>query len=853
MNTHTQTHNTFDAHEVLHELAHYLPSQTPIKDFIHHNSLHAFQDMKFFDAIFKASKIFGYQATLQLADYRTMYEQGRISPEVLNRLILDKKGVAQLANWQQKLLSQPYNVESDARIGTLRQNWKKHYKIDMDTMVHPTLFRILCSYLDQGIAIWDFPTNGKGLIAGLKTLEKNSFTSFFKTKTARKLLLSDDCTVESLLKMVVGNPSYYKQYLYDQQFAHRGWSGMAATLEHSPDTLLSPKKITLEEVVLLDLLLEIDNLTHKFGAGNWQPLAQYLTEPPMELLDSVPPTELQEVYELWQKAFEWSYYDQVLSGISALKDKKSRELPQKEAHQKSFQAIFCIDERECSLRRHVEQLDTECETLGMPGFFGVEFYFQAENAKFYDKMAPAPVTPRFLIKEQNNNKSRPQEAFYNSKAHTLLGGYLASFTFGYWAIGKLIRNLYAPKMTPAISNAFAHMHKYSSLSIENKDVNDQENGLQIGFTTTEMADRVEGALRNIGLIKNFAPLIYLVSHGASTANNPHHGAYDCGACSGRPGSVNSKVMAFMANHPKVREILVQRGITIPDSTQFLGAMHDTAADEMQFYELDALSSINQEAHKNNEITFENALNWNAKERSRRFASIDTKGSLVKVRQKIKERSVSFFEPRPELGHGTNALCIIGNRSFTKGLFLDRRAFMNSYDYKTDPEGKLLLGVMRPIGPVCGGINLEYYFSRVDNYKLGAGTKLSHNVMGLIGVANSSDGDLRPGLPIQMVEVHDPVRLMVIVEHSPEIVLKAINTQADTYQWFQNEWVHLVAACPVTNKYFYFKNEQFQEYTPGFVEIQNKESMIDLIESAKLMKSNKIVDSTKENLPIHILQ
>ena len=40
---------------------------------------------------------------------------------------------------------------------------------------------------------------------------------------------------------------------------------MAATLEHSPDTLLSPKKITLEEVVLLDLLLEIDNLTYKFG------------------------------------------------------------------------------------------------------------------------------------------------------------------------------------------------------------------------------------------------------------------------------------------------------------------------------------------------------------------------------------------------------------------------------------------------------------------------------------------------------------------------------------------------------------------------------------------------------------
>ncbi len=44
----------------------------------------------------------------------------------------------------------------------------------------------------------------------------------------------------------------------------------------------------------------------------------------------------------------------------------------------------------------------------------------------------------------------------------------------------------------------------------------------------------------------------------------------------------------------------------------------------------------------------------------------------------------MFEPRPELGHGTNSLCIVGSRDLTKGLFLDRRAFLNSYDYSTDP-------------------------------------------------------------------------------------------------------------------------------------------------------------------------
>ncbi len=65
----------------------------------------------------------------------------------------------------------------------------------------------------------------------------------------------------------------------------------------------------------------------------------------------------------------------------------------------SLQAIFCIDEREDSIRRHIEAVDKKAETFGAPGFFGVEFYFQQEGGKFYDKLCPAPVTPKYLIKE----------------------------------------------------------------------------------------------------------------------------------------------------------------------------------------------------------------------------------------------------------------------------------------------------------------------------------------------------------------------------------------------------------------------------------------------------------------------
>ncbi|HEY0058980.1 MAG TPA: putative inorganic carbon transporter subunit DabA, partial [Flavisolibacter sp.] len=67
---------SFSEQHVLHQLAHYLPSQTPLKDFIHHNSLHAFQDLKFYEAIFTASKIFGFQVTLQLEEYQKLYANG---------------------------------------------------------------------------------------------------------------------------------------------------------------------------------------------------------------------------------------------------------------------------------------------------------------------------------------------------------------------------------------------------------------------------------------------------------------------------------------------------------------------------------------------------------------------------------------------------------------------------------------------------------------------------------------------------------------------------------------------------------------------------------------------------------
>ena len=75
--------------------------------------------------------------------------------------------------------------------------------------------------------------------------------------------------------------------------------------------------------------------------------------------------------------------------------------------------------------------------------------------------------------------------------------------------------------------------------------------------------------------------------------------------------------------------------------------------------------------------------------------------------------------------------------------------------------------MAAVVPVCAGISLEYYFSFVDNDRYGCGTKLPHNVTGLVGVMDGHASDLRTGLPWQMVEIHEPVRMLFVIETTPE--------------------------------------------------------------------------------------
>lgn len=822
---------SFNEDHVLHELAHYLPAQAPLKDFIHHNTLHAFQHEKFFDGLLDAQSTFGYKTLLSPKEYKKFYSEGKISEEKLLVAIEKNFPDENSTDKLKEILTKDFQPDLTPCVGAVRMIWKDHYHFDVSALVHHIVFRITCNYLDQGIALWSFPSQEKGLLSATRDLDKHTAVSLFRSKKGRELFHNTSLGLSDLLKLIVGNrEELFSSYLFDLCFAHPGWSGMVATIEQLPNSLLNKREITLRDFIHLELCFEIDSAYNQFGE-KWKTLGAFAGDV-KPYFEKQKVSDVDLVQRVWQEAFEWTYYDTVLFGL------QQRIKKPNEHSVKTFQAVFCIDDREGSIRRYLELLDPQCETLGMPGFFGVEFYFQPQGGKFHEKVCPAPVTPKHLIREEGMTRKTNKEVQFNKNSHHNILGWALSIVYGFWSAVKLMSNIFRPGISPATSLSFRHMEKESTLTVEHKHEHDGE--LQVGFTIEEMANRVEASLRSIGLVKNFASIVYFIGHGSSSVNNPHYAAYDCGACSGRAGSANARVFAHMANHPKVRRVLQERGIHIPPFTQFIGGLRDTTRDQTVFYDGSGLSAENKILHQKNKWTFRYASDLNAKERSRRFETVNTNLTPWQIHKRVMRRSVSIFEPRPELNHATNALCIVGTRQLTKHLFLDRRSFLNSYDATIDPDGKYLFGILKAAAPVCGGINLEYYFSRTDNYKLGAGTKLPHNVMGLIGVANGVDGDLRPGLPSQMIEVHDPVRLLMVVEQLPHVILKTIQTDASTYEWFKNEWVHLVSIHPETAEIQVFRNEAFFPYTPSTKSLPEATSM------------ERLVEAHTENIPVHLL-
>ena len=210
-------------------------------------------------------------------------------------------------------------------------------------------------------------------------------------------------------------------------------------------------------------------------------------------------------------------------------------------------------------------------------------------------------------------------------------------------------------------------------------------GTYSGFTVREMADIVRRLLEDIGIRDRLSPLPLIIGHGSISLNNPHESAHDCGACGGGRGGPNARAFAQMANDPRVRQLLAAEGLSIDLGTWFVGAQRNTCNNEVTFFDEDRVPEPVKPLFERALAAIETTRRREAHERCRRFDGVPRWYPPAAALAHVQGRADDLAQPRPEYGHATNAFCIVGRRTRTRGLFLDRRAFLVSYDESRDDE------------------------------------------------------------------------------------------------------------------------------------------------------------------------
>ena len=734
-----------------------------------------------------------------------------------------------------------------------------------DDWVHPLLIRLTAAFLDQGIAYWSMPERERGFLCAVRRLYGRPMGPPFPWavglgpafRAQEKKDWTAEETVEWALRELEVADVDREEVIRATLLSLRGWAGMMRQIEIYPERApVEALPASLMDLLAVQLCFDLfaARAVVREQLGNEKTLADVEEKPwakeerdlalvyeafSLAQLSGIPLEKFQsrDVAKSWigavrafgsidrrrmlHRAYERRHRVEVLDALMHA----PRTLGKGRADP-LFQAVFCIDDREESLRRHLEALQPDVETFGYAGFFGVAMNYQGLDDVRPKPLCPVVITPQHLVTEVAGS-SELADGYPGAKrrnaiaqhaasvgARTLVRGGLLSSLLGPLSMIPLVGHALFPRLAHRVGQWFEGVgieRPLTRLVFEAEPEVDVGQALRVGYTITEMADIVEPALRTMGLEPSKSDLVVIVGHGSSSLNNPHEAAHDCGATGGGRGGPNARAFAGMANHSGVRAILDARGFWIPETTRFLGAYHNTCDDSMTFYDEDLIPDSLNPTLAIVKQSFHEACIRDAHERCRRFESVPAIVSLSRAMEDAEEHAVDLAQPRPEYGHATNAICIVGRRNLTRNLFLDRRAFLVSYDPTTDPDGELLAPLLLSVGPVGAGINLEYYFSFVDPIGYGSGTKLPHNITGLLGVMDGHSSDLRTGLPWQMVEIHEPVRLLTIVEASRALLERILDEHEALRSLVGNGWIQFVSRDPGSGDLAVFENGEFRPY------------------------------------------
>jgi uncharacterized protein YbcC (UPF0753/DUF2309 family) len=723
--------------------------------------------------------------------------------------------------------------------------------VDTDAWIHPPLIRFLAGYLDQGLAHWPMPGRNRGIHGCFLQLYDTALSAHCG-RWARSLpaLVADDhaaarsaldSIAHSLAELGVHDDEW-EEYLGAELLTLRGWAGIVRQIEERPDRVPARDlTVTLRGYLAVRLLFERAALDHAARQCAFVgPLSAVRDWPRKQTLPASAPTAIERAWPLFHVAQlcgldpsiveQWTTRQvreleselRRLDGVARrrilhqafersirhrLYDALVHHTPHAPSRAPAFQAIFCIDEREESFRRHLEEVEPTSETFGTAGFFNVAMYHQGVTDAHPRPLCPVAIRPDHYVAEieagegslmqHTRRLHRRAVGFLGYNVHLgsrlPMRGAVLMAAVGWLALVPLVLRVIFPRLSSRWRRIHQAPFGSSRTRLQLDRVADPPPiGRYSGFTAREMAEIVRRVIEDTGIRDRLSRLVLVIGHGSISLNNPHESAHDCGACGGGRGGPNARVFAQMANDPRVRRLLAAEGLSIAATTWFVGGQRNTCNNEVTFFDDDLVPETSRPLFERAVDAMESARRREAHERCRRFDGVPRWYPPAAALAHVEGRADDLAQPRPEYGHATNAFCIVGRRTRTRGLFLDRRAFLVSYDPTRDADGTILARIMAAVVPVVAGINLEYYFSYVDPTGYGCGTKLPHNVTSLLGVMDGAQSDLRTGLPWQMVEIHEPTRLAMLVEGPRDRLRRVVEANPTIARLARHRWIWL--AC-----------------------------------------------------------
>ncbi len=699
--------------------------------------------------------------------------------------------------------------EDETTINLKNKSISDHYdevnSTDLTGLITKEVSKWLSAYFDEGQSTWKMPFSNLRLFQAWKKIAVHDLsltTHGFKIEGIISKLSHDPFKAIEMMsgELMAKNIDEDKleDYFYRLLCSVAGWAAFI-------------QKIEFEAV-------RTENKTQVLKIGGMVDLLAIRMAYDLLLLEKLPGLELKEEESIirsenklidlryvWLLACENAYRRNLLGSM-----KTSEPRPEDEKIIPDAQLVFCIDVRSETMRRHIEQELPNVETLGFAGFFGLTVDYKGLAHDQADQQCPVLLNSKVTISEISKFSS------LNEKLKTKKSSAANSI--------RMKKNIQSAtnscfSFVEAMGATFAWKMLMNAASITKPDLNVQNLGLdqkEIDFLRPDisnidletMVSMGFGALKNMGLTKRFAPLVFLMGHGSESSNNPYSGGLDCGACAGHSGLANSRILASILNDPKVRAGISLKGIAIPQTTLFVSGVHQTTTDLLKFdipndVSMDFTNLLSQLQPK-----FKNAEKSARMERSKKLSF--TQGlndqSLLK---ELHNKAMDWSEIRPEWGLAGNATFVVGRRERTKNMNLGGRSFLHDYDAKKDSDGSILELIMTAPMIVTNWINMQYYASTVDSEKFGSGNKTTHNVVGTIGVIQGNSSDLQVGLSAQSVKykdtyIHEPIRLQVVIEASIEKLSVVINKHELVRNLVENEWLNLISLDPMTNETHLFE-------------------------------------------------